>query len=141
MPKLQFPSLDWTVTPNKWGLVALLLALFILLFAIWTAPASGQRTYWPVSLDSLSIGHVRHTHVEVRGKVAPYYPKTESDGDRHIKLLSPSGRFIIVECIPLLPSPCAAVKAGQLLLVRGITRLDPEHGWYEIHPAEFIVVQ
>jgi hypothetical protein len=113
----------------------------ILLLLLAPTLASAQRTYWKVPLDSLSVGHARHTHVEVSGKVAPFYPKTESDGDRHIKLLSPSGRFVIVECIPLLPLPCAGVKAGQSLVVRGITRLDPEHGWFEIHPAESIVVQ
>jgi hypothetical protein len=113
---------------------------FILLFAISTTPAYAQRTYWPVSLDSLSIGRARHTHVEVRGVVAPNYPKTESDGDRHIKLLSPSGRYVIVECIPLLPTPCVGVKTGQTLVVRGITRLDPEHGWWEVHPAESITL-
>jgi hypothetical protein len=115
-----------------WPLVVMLL--------LTTTRAEAQRGYWKMNLDTLAAGHKLHTHVEVRGKVAPYYPKTEDDGDRHIKLLSPSGAFIIVECIPLLPSPCAGVKTGQFLIVRGISRRDPEHGWMEVHPAESIVV-
>src|SRR2546425_12949406 len=34
------------------------------------APLQAQRTYWPVSVDSLAIGHTTHTHVAVRGVVA-----------------------------------------------------------------------
>lgn len=91
-----------------------------------------QRTYWPVPLDTLAVNHQRHTHAAVTGKVA--YVHHESDGDTHIKLVSPSGRFIIAECIPLLP--CALPKAGVTITVRGITRWDPEHEWGELHPVE-----
>jgi hypothetical protein len=93
-----------------------------------------QRTYWPVPLDTLAVGHCVHTHVSVTGTVAPYYPKKEDDGDVHIKLLSPSGRFVIAECLPALP--CPLPKAGQRITVKGISRHDPEHGWNEIHPVE-----
>jgi hypothetical protein len=96
-----------------------------------------QRNYWPLPLDSLAIGHDhQHTHVAVVGVVAPKYPIAETDGDLHIKLLSPngSGRFIVAECIPKLP--CAKPKAGQKITVYGISRRDSEHGWYEVHPVE-----
>jgi hypothetical protein len=71
-----------------------------------------QRTYWPVPLDSLAIGHVRHTHVEVRGEVI--YVRSESDGDRHIKIADPwdHAKFIIAECIPRLPCIRPAVGAA-----------------------------
>lgn len=92
-----------------------------------------QRIYWPVPLDSIAIGVKLHTHVAVTGKVAAGYPKLEADGDLHIKLVAPSGRYIIAECVPELP--CARPKAGQTITVRGIERRDPEHGWYEIHPV------
>lgn len=107
----------------------LLLALLLV-----AAPVQAQRTYWPVPLDTLAIGHLKHTHVEVRGQVA--YVRTESDGDVHIKLVSPwnPARFIIVECIPRLP--CARPMVGADIIVRGITRWDPEHGWAELHPVE-----
>lgn len=91
-----------------------------------------QRTFWPVPLDSLAIGHTTHTHVAVTGKVS--YVRHESDGDTHIKLVSPSGRFIIAECIPALP--CALPKAGSVITVRGISRQDSEHLWWECHPVE-----
>lgn len=94
--------------------------------------AFAQRTYWPVPLDSLAVGHTSHTHAAVVGKVA--YVVKESDGDTHIKLVSPGGRFIIAECIPALP--CLAPKVGSIITVRGVTRKDPEHLWWEIHPVE-----
>jgi hypothetical protein len=91
-----------------------------------------QRFYWPTPLDTLAIGHQKHTHAAVTGTVA--YVRKEDDGDIHIKLVSPSGRFIIAECIPALP--CAPPKVGLVITVYGITRLDTEHGWREIHPCE-----
>lgn len=114
--------------------------LILLLSVVLAAPLGAQRTYWKMDLDTLAAGHKLHTHVEVAGRVAPNYPKSESDGDRHIKLMSlkGTGAYVIVECIPLLPSPCAGIRAGDSLTVRGITRRDPEHGWMEIHPAESV---
>lgn len=94
-----------------------------------------QRTYWNVPLDTLALGHLKHTHVAVTGTVS--YTRKEDDGDIHIKLVAPSGRFIIAECIPELP--CTFVpRAGVKVRVKGITRLDPEHLWSEIHPVENI---
>lgn len=98
--------------------------------------AQTVRTYWAVPLDSLAIGHYRHTHAAVTGTVA--YVVNESDGDIHIKLVSPSGHFVICECIPEFPTPCQGIKAGQVITVRGITRRDPEHLWFELHPVERI---
>ncbi len=107
--------------------------LVLLLLLLLPVVAGAQRTYWPLSLDSLAIGHVHgHTHVAVTGKVA--YVRAETDGDVHIKLVSPSGRFIIAECIPKLP--CVLPIAGWTITVYGITRHDPEHGWWEVHPVE-----
>lgn len=91
-----------------------------------------QRPYWPVPLDSLAVGHTPHTHVAVTGTVA--YVRAESDGDVHIKLVSPSGRFVILECTPFLP--CKRPYAGQVITAYGISRRDPEHLWWEVHPLE-----
>jgi 3',5'-cyclic AMP phosphodiesterase CpdA len=108
---------------------------YLLLAASVATPAAAQK-FWPVSLDSLAVGHVPHTHVEVRGTVV--YARWQDDGDLHIKLVTPfgSGRFIIAECIPKLP--CVKPATGADVIVRGITRRDPEHGWWEIHPVLFI---
>jgi len=108
------------------------LASLAALVAVQVSPARAQRYYWPVSLDSLAIGHTTHTHVAVRGLVA--YVRAESDSDVHIKLVSPSGRFIIAECIPSLP--CQRPKVGSTVTVMGISRRDPEHQWWECHPVE-----
>lgn len=91
-----------------------------------------QRGYWVISLDSLAVGRPKHTHVAVTGTVV--YTQHETDGDTHIKLASPSGRFIIAECIPKLP--CLSPTKGSRITVKGISRPDPEHGWWEVHPVE-----
>lgn len=95
-----------------------------------------QRLYWVVPLDSLAMGHPKHTHVAVTGVVAPHFPVVEADGDVHIRLLSlnGTGRFIVAECIPKLP--CAKPHAGDTITVQGISRPDPEHNWWEVHPVE-----
>lgn len=122
------------MTTQRWGYVALGIALFILLFAIWSTPVRPmtQRTYWVMSVDTLATGHLKHTHVQVTDSVA--YAVGEGDGDVHIKLQSRSGKFIIAECIPKLP--CLKPKAGTRITVYGITRWDPEHQWAEVHPVE-----
>lgn len=90
------------------------------------------RTYWRTPLDSLAIGHYHHSHAKVSGQVV--YVRKQDDGDVHIKVASTTGKFIIAECIPSLP--CSLPKAGQTVTLCGITRRDPEHGWYELHPVE-----
>lgn len=106
-------------------------ACLLTLAALRFTPTT-QRYFWPVPLDSLAIGHRLHTHVAVTGKVA--YRRAEDDGDLHIRLTSPAGRFIIAECIPELP--CARPDTGRVITVYGISRPDPEHGWWEVHPVE-----
>jgi hypothetical protein len=113
-----------------------LIGLMMVLVLRSPAPAV-QRGYWPVTIDSMAIGRAKHTHVEVRGQVV--YVRTQDDGDVHIKIANPwrlgtSYPFIIAECIPKLP--CVRPRAGSDIIVRGISRKDPEHGWWEIHPVE-----
>lgn len=111
-------------------------ALLVLTFfsvALSRAQAPTTRTYWRVPLDSLAIGHYHHTHIAVTGRVLAV--RREADGDVHINLGSPAGRFVVAECIPALP--CATLpKVGATITVKGISRRDPEHGWYEVHPLE-----
>lgn len=93
-----------------------------------------QRTYWPTPIDTLWVGHQKHTHAAVTGRVK--YCRSEDDGDKHIKLVSltDSTKFIIAEIIPLIPLPCP--RAGRIITARGITRLDTEHRHREVHPVE-----
>lgn len=71
------------------------------------------------------------------------YVHKETDGDTHIRLVSSSGWFIIGECIPVItPSPCSvSLHVGEQITIKGITRRDPEHGWYEVHPIESIILK
>lgn len=96
--------------------------------------AAYSRYYWPVSVEQVAT--TTHTHAAVRGIVAPGYPRMEADGDVHIRLnsLTDPTRFIVAECTP--KEPCAKPRAGQTITVSGITRRDPEHGWWEVHPVE-----
>lgn len=99
------------------------------------ASVAPVRHFWPTTVETLAAGRSLHTHVAVTGRVAPNYPRLESDGDLHIKLLSDSSSaFVIAECIPELP--CRKPAAGQQITVTGISRRDPEHSWWEVHPVE-----
>lgn len=91
------------------------------------------RHYWPVTVDQLASGAVAHTHVKVTGLVT--LVRRETDGDVHIKLVGAT-KFIVAECIPSLP--CKLPKVGQHVTVIGISRLDGEHKWWEVHPVEGI---
>ena len=99
----------------------------------WPSILSGQRTYWPISVDSLATGKVLRTHVEVTGLVT--LVRHESDGDMHIKLVGKTG-FIVAECVPELP--CRLPKVGERITVRGINRWDGEHKWAEVHVVEWM---
>lgn len=114
---------------------AALVAAVLIIAAGFKQPDVAGRKYWPVALDSAAVGSfAKHTHVAITGVVAARYPVREADGDLHIKLIAPSGRFIVAECIPKLM--CAAPRAGQTITVYGISRQDSEHGWWEVHPVE-----
>lgn len=90
-----------------------------------------SRPYFPVTVSDLAAGRNFHTHVAVTGAVT--YVKREADGDTHIRL--GNGKvFVVAECI--LALPCKAPKVGQKITVRGISRFDLEHKWYEVHPVE-----
>lgn len=91
-----------------------------------------SRIYWPVAIADMPQNV--HTHVQVTGTVA--YVKQEGDGDTHIRLVDDAKHFIVAECIPLIP--CVAPKVGQKITVKGISRYDGKHKWYECNPVEVL---
>ena len=98
------------------------------------------RVYWTVDCARFANQGSAHTHVEVTGWVK--YATLETDGDLHIAVVPAKGTaapFFIAECIPGC-APCAKPKVGAKVMIRGISRRDPEHGWFEIHPVETIEV-
>jgi hypothetical protein len=99
------------------------LLLLLFLFA--------DRPYHKVSIAGIS--KTLFTHVEVTGKVT--LVKKEADGDVHIRL-SDGQTFIVAECVPELP--CKPPRKGATITVRGVSRFDKEHGWWEVHPVEQI---
>lgn len=106
-----------------------------MLFAAAFVLMALTRYYWPTPLPLLARGLAKHTHVQVRGRVMRSY--LEADGDRHIWLRdSVQADSLVAECIPKLP--CVAPSLGQMVTVRGISRFDPEHRWWEVHPVEEI---
>lgn len=113
-----------------------MLRLISTLIALASVTVLAQtRTYWPVTVQALAAGQVVHTHVSVTGLVT--YTRLEDDGDLHLRLAADStgSPFIVAECIPLLP--CRRPVVGRWVTVRGITRFDPEHRWWEVHPVEW----
>jgi hypothetical protein len=118
---------------RQFTIVTLIVVALLLLFC---HPAHAQRSYWVRSIDSLATGRVPHTHIQTTAVVS--YVAKEDDGDLHIRLSSPNGAFVIAECVPELP--CVPPHVGDTVTVRGIYRHDPEHGWFEIHIVESIVV-
>jgi hypothetical protein len=99
------------------------------------------RTYWTIDPAVFATSGTYHTHVAITGYVN--YVACEDDADRHLRVVPSPGvtsPFFIAECIPSLPLPCASVSVGAHVTVKGISRRDPEHGWWEVHPVESIDV-
>lgn len=105
----------------------------LVVLALWTVAQGETRRYFVVAPSAMARNH--HTHVQVTGRVM--ISKREGDGDWHIRIVDASG-FVTAECIPELP--CLHPKVGQCLRVRGISRFDGEHRWYEVHPVETLQV-
>lgn len=109
------------------------LALVKLVVVLTIAAQGPSRHYWPVTVDQLASGTVKHTHVQVSGRVK--LVRHEADGDLHIQLTGVKA-FIVAECIPRMP--CVPPAVGSVITVRGISRYDGEHHWWECHPVEQI---
>jgi len=91
------------------------------------------RTYWPTTVAQLASGTVKHTHISLSGVVA--YTRIEDDGDLHIRIVGDTGAvFVVAECVPKLP--CRRPRNGERITVKGITRFDREHLWWEVHIVE-----
>jgi hypothetical protein len=98
------------------------------------ARAEEERTFRP-AVDQLAAGTI-HTHVETSGRVE--YRRSEEDGDVHLRICGPAGGCVVAECIPEIPAvrdTCKRFRKGSLVVVRGISRYDGKHRWWEIHPV------
>lgn len=117
-------------------LVGVAAALFSFTYTAVLVGFAFTRIYWPTTVSTLSHGLSKHTHVEVRGVVIR--TRAEDDGDRHIWLRDlVTQDSVLGECVPKIP--CLVPKAGSTVTLRGLSRRDPEHGWYEVHPIEEIL--
>lgn len=92
------------------------------------------RTYHKVPIQSFVQSGSKWTHVQVTAIVEDVFP--EKDGDTHIVLVPKLHQkiFAVAECI--LELPCQKPKKGQTITVKGISRYDNVHKWWEIHPVE-----
>jgi hypothetical protein len=86
-------------------------------------------TFHPVPVKGVQT--TRWTHVRVCGRVA--LSKVEEDGDIHLRIEDGARHFIVAEIIPAVPLPRPAL--GARICVDGISRRDPGHGWWEVHPV------
>lgn len=98
-----------------------------------------------LSLSALGMGRSYHrvplahvaasqwTHVSTEGTVV--YVRHQQDGDWHITLMDPPApEKIVAEIIPAIP--LRVPRIGQRIRVWGITRVDRDHHWQELHPVE-----
>lgn len=131
---------DGPIRPGFWrSLSAIALGVYL---ALWLcggdreadAREADKRIYHRVTVAQMKS--TKWTHVEVCGRVT--LVKGEADGDLHVRL-DDGGAFIVAETVPY--HPLAAPRVGQRICVRGISRLDRTHGWYEVHPVESWTVQ
>jgi hypothetical protein len=97
-----------------------------------------HRNFYPVSIAALRAGKARHTHVHISGQVTGVIDET--DGDIHVWLCDENARgardpqhCINTEIIPEFP--LRRPKVGSMVRLNGISRLDPEHRWFEVHPV------
>lgn len=122
----------YTTRNMKWrSLLIVILATFVL--------CGYTRYYWPTNLTTYAQQGTSHTHIQLSGYVT--YVASESDGDYHIRVCdSPSitgmdvNHCVIGECVPALP--CSHPSVGRQLHLKGVSRLDSEHHWMEVHPVE-----
>lgn len=104
--------------------------------SVQPAPAI-TRPYHPATVAQLASGTFPYTHAQITGRVI--YTRLEEDGDLHIRLVDTSASAIpdtiVGECLPALM--CRRPATGSVVTIRGITRRDPEHRWWEVHPIEW----
>lgn len=98
------------------------------------AEAREGRTYHRVTVAQLS--KTQWTHVEVCGLVT--LVKKEADGDLHVRI-DDSGAFAVAETVPY--HPLSAPHVRDRICVRGVSREDKTHHWFEVHPVESWRVQ
>lgn len=92
------------------------------------------RTYARVPLEKLKDW--TRPRAEVCGPVV--YVRKQQDRDIHVTLDNGKAK-IVLEIIPSLPLP--APHKGQIVVARGIVRIDRGHGgWAELHPVEALRV-
>jgi hypothetical protein len=86
--------------------------------------------YLHTTVERMATGQVHMTRAEVSGTVQMV--RHQADGDWHIRV-GDGQYYIIAECMPQFP--CTLPKVGDRITVRGITRYDYEHSFYELHPV------
>lgn len=109
---------------------------------------TGERDNYYHKLQSTrALPTTQWTHVEVKCLVLAVLH--EDDGDVHLRVgdgtvqkCGPreyaTGQCIVAEARPGTKIP--AVKAGDWIIVRGVSRYDRQHNWSEVHPLDSIEV-
>jgi hypothetical protein len=91
-----------------------------------------QLTVTPVDV---TVPVFKMPHAVVEGVVSEVI--AESDGDHHLWVTLDNSKFrLACEIAPQNPLPVPAVNAH--VRVYGILRYDFQHGWWELHPVDFL---
>lgn len=107
---------------------------WILLLLSAFAAAKETKYYHPVEISEFSTKGSRWTHVAVTGVVTSV--RREKDGDVHIKVCDIATKknwCFVAEVIEEISATRANV--GEQVTVKGISRYDKQHKWWEIHPV------
>lgn len=121
------------MTARQMNTVIVVAAAALVLLAATALVAAPSRPYHRVTVAQLASS--KWSHVQVEGLVT--YVRTQADGDVHVTI-EDAGAIAVVEIIPAIPLP--APRKGQRIRVFGISRIDRDHAWPEVHPAERLEV-
>lgn len=101
--------------------------------------AAALRYYWPQDLATYASQGSSHTHIQLDGYVT--YKASQYDGDYHIRVCdSPTvigmnpARCVVCEITPSSSLARPAIRSH--IRVQGVSRIDAEHRWREVHPLE-----
>jgi hypothetical protein len=97
------------------------------------------RYFHPVDCAKFADNGSTWTHVSVIGNVRKSH--REKDGDIHLEVCDTTGQHCFeAEIVPYHPVSLFRAHPGAQVRVKGISRYDRQHKWWEIHPVEEIEV-
>jgi hypothetical protein len=109
----------------------------VLLLTSFAVPET--RYHHPIDIAQLATIGPTWTHVGTVGWVRSI--RHEADGDTHLKICDGTNKWCFyAELVPYKKIDVSKIRLGDQVIVKGISRYDRQHKWWEIHPVENIEV-